>query len=666
MLESTPISTDTILKPYMQDNKRHKAYSETCKIAQDLRIHSDGENAGDLVSERRPSESEEIKKYRAKIFVAITEPVVSRIITSLSKIRRSSDWSIKYDVSKFSKTIIDGETLQDYCEENYPGYESITKWTFDVLLKNYLVDPNSVLAVIHEPVSDITTYKEPIAIIFNSENVYDFVENKFTVLYSTDKCEYKLADNSTAYDGDVYYYIDATRVQRWEQTDAKKTMTLKWEYAHNQSKMPAFKLKGLFYKSLDNVNIFKSRINAIIPHLKEAVREYSDLQAGVVQSLHLQKWFYQSQKCSSCGSTGKLIVEGKTITCDKCKGSGYATTSPYDNIKIPLPEPGMQPVSMPPAGYIAMDTKIIEIQDARVDKHKYQALAAINMEFLAETPLNQSGVAKEVDRDELNTFVNSIAEDLISIMDKIYYFINEYRYFTLVHDKNVRKEMLPKIAVPQNYDLLSANYLLQELQAAKTAKINIVSQIALEVEFANKKFNNDPAVRDELKCVLELDPLPGLTDDEKLLRLQNDGIIRDDYVLSANINSFVKKAIEENKDFLSLNHIGKREFLQKYIDATLIFNSTSQQIINGVKITNGAPNLMEAMKGITGMIEIATAVSEGVLSMDGAILLASEKFGITTDQAKAQLKGVTIQKPAPPVPPVPPIPTPLPPVPPAK
>ncbi len=645
-------STAGILKPYMQNGKRHKAYNETVKIAKELRIHSDGEDAGDLISERRPSESAEIKKYREKIFVAITEPVVSRIITSLSKIRRSSDWSIKYDVSKFSKSITEGETIQDYCEENYPSYESVTKWTFDVLLKNYLVDPNAVIAVIYDPTGiDATTYKQPIAVIFNSEQVYDFVENKFAVLYSTDKSEYQI-DGTTMYDGDVYYYIDDTRVQRWEQTDAKKTMALKYEYLHNQSKMPIFKIKGLFYKALDNVNIYKSRINAVIPHLKETVREYSDLQAEVVQHIHSEKWFYQTQKCNTCNSTGKLIVEGKTITCNKCNGSGYATTSPYDNIKVPLPEPGTQAVAMPPAGYIQKQVDIVKIQDERIDKHKYQALAAINMEFLAEAPLNQSGTAKQVDRDELNTFVNSIAEDLVSIMDKIYYFINEYRYFTVVADKKVRKDMLPKIAVPQNYDLLSSDYLLQELNTAKTAKINTVSLIALEIEFANKKFNNDTSVRDELRCVLELDPLPGLTEDEKIIRLQHDGITRDNYVLSSNISTFVKRAISENDKFLSINMTDKRIFLQKYIDETLIFNSTAQQIINGVKIANGAINLTESMKGVTGMIEIATAIQNQTLSMDGGIALASEKFGITTDQAKLQLKNIVV-KTTPPPPPTP-------------
>lgn len=654
-------ATDTILKPYMMQNKRHKAYALTCKIAKDLRIHSDGENAGDLISERRPSESEEIQKYREKIFVAITEPVVSRIITALSKIRRSSDWSIKYDASKISKSINEGETLEDYCEENYPSYESITKWTFDVLLKNYLVDPNGVVAVIYEPVIDITTYKKPIATIFNSEQVYDFVEEKFAVLYSTDKSEYKMEDGTTMYDGDVYYFIDGTRVQRWEQINAKKDMAVKWEYLHNQIKMPVFKMKGLFYKALDNTNIYKSRINAIIPHLKEAVREYSDLQAEVVQHIHSEKWQYQTQKCTPCQGTGQMLIDGKPVTCATCKGSTYADISPYSSIKVPLPEIGQQVIAPPFAGYIQKDVQIVTIQDTRIDKHKYQALAAINMEFLAETPLNQSGVAKAVDRDELNTFVNSIAEDIVSIMDKIYFFINEYRYFILVPDKKLRKEMTPKIPVPQNYDLLSSDYLLQELTTAKTAKVNIVSQIALEVEFANKKFNNDPVVRDELKAVLELDPLPGLTEDEKLIRLQNDGIIRDDYVLSCNIFPFVKKAIAENDKFLTLSLTEKRLFIQKYIDATLIFNSTAQQIINGVKIANGATNLMESMKGVTGMIEIATAVSTGVLSLEGAIALAADKYGITTDQAKLQLKNIQVAAPAAPAP-VPPggIPVPVP------
>ncbi len=585
------ILTNEFLTPYIREKKRHNAYDETIKISVRLSIHADGESPGTLIKDRRPSESETIQSYREKIWVAITEPVISRIITSLSKIRRSSDWSIKYDTTVIPNSILPEETLEQYCEQNYPTFGSVTKWVFDVLLKTYLVDPNAIIMVMTDnPFGDLSTYRKPYALIFDSERVYDYIDGKYAVLYSTDKSEYKLDNGKIMYDGDVYYTCDAEVIQRWKQINAKKDMALDYEIKHGLGRMPAFKVGGVFHKAMDKIYIYKSRINATVPHLNEAVREYSDLQAEVVQHIHSEKWTYETQRCIPCNSTGKLKTETGIITCDKCSGKGTVPTSPYTAVVMQMPKPGETGIPGGiPFGYVQKQVEIVKIQDERVDKHKYQALCAINMEYLAEVPLNNSGEAKKVDRDELNTFVNSIAEDLVAIMDKVYAFINDYRYSVIVSDKKARLALLPKIAVPQNYDLLSSDYLLTELQTAKTAKLNPVTCIALEIEFTNKKFNNDPVVRDQLKAVFELDPLPGLTEDEKIMRLQNDGITQDDYVISCNIFAFVARAIQENPEFLKMKFEEKQKVIKKYAAEIVKANSAKADILPDPGLDPNAP-----------------------------------------------------------------------------
>jgi hypothetical protein len=98
-----------------------------------------------------------------------------------------------------------------------------------------------------------------------------------------------------------------------------------------------------------------------------------------------------------------------------------------------------------PVGYVPKDTEIVKVQDARVKAHLYGALAAVNMEFLAEVPLSESGVAKEVDRDELNNFVNSVAEDVVRMMDNIYRWICDMRYSVVIPDAERRAELLPTV-----------------------------------------------------------------------------------------------------------------------------------------------------------------------------------------------------------------------------
>jgi hypothetical protein len=199
------------------------------------------------------------------------------------------------------------------------------------------------------------------------------------------------------------------------------------------------------------------------------------------------------------------------------------------------------------------------------------------MQFLMQTPLNQSGLAKEVDRDELNTFVYNVAEDLVYIMDELYRIICDYRYGLQVQDKNTRADMLPTVAVPEKFDILSSTYLADEVKSAKDSKLNGVIVSQLELEYCSKKFYNNPEVKQELVCQMRLDPMIGATEDEKMLRLQNGGVTKEDYVLSCNIVPFVKKAMQKDKDFISKDYDAQMTIVRNY--ANEIINAQKKSII---------------------------------------------------------------------------------------
>lgn len=585
------------LKEYMINGKRHKCYDDTVKIADRLRLHADGESAGTLISERRPSESEEIQKYRQKIFVAITEGSISKILTCLAKIRKSPDWSIRFDANKQPGGIIEGETLEEYTDKNLPDFTSVTNWMFNLCMKSYLVDPNAVCLVMpielrRGYVFDAATYVRPIPIVFNSDQVYDYVPEEYALLYSTDKSEYG-EGKAKRYDGHVFYFVNTDVIIRYEQTDDKGTMTAVYEYKHLLGELPVFKLKGVVYKTADRTVIFKSRINPIVPRLNEAVREYSDLQAEVVQHVHSTFWYYGGQTCSDCKGLREIATDKGPVKCEKCKGAGRIPLSPFQSIEVAPPSitDTLVNIPTPPAGYVQKNVDIVKVQDERIEKHIWHALSAINMEFLAQVPLSQSGEAKKVDRQEVDTFVNGIAEDIVVIMDRVYYFIAEYRYRSKVSDKRARRDMLPSIAVPDRFDILSSEYLLQEVQAARTAKLNPVSQNALEVEYTNKKFCNDPDVRDMVKAVLTLDPFSGITDDDKLLRLQNKGISQEDYVISCNVFPFVNRAVVETPGFLGLDSTKQREIMKKYAQEKIKENSARANVMGQLDpMPNPNPN----------------------------------------------------------------------------
>lgn len=203
------------------------------------------------------------------------------------------------------------------------------------------------------------------------------------------------------------------------------------------------------------------------------------------------------------------------------------------------------------------------MQEESISKHIRDGLSSINFEFLAEGPLSQSGVAKEVDKDELNNTVHAIAEDMVRNMDWIYWVIAKYRY-GLIYSGDEIAEMVPVISVPEKYDILSSNHLQEQLKNAKDSKANAAIVNAIEIEYANKAFNSDPAVRDMVELVLSLDPLANIPEDDKMSRLSNKGITQETYVISSNIHYFVQRALEENEGFADMELPKQKEIILKY------------------------------------------------------------------------------------------------------
>ena len=75
---------------------KHLNYAEKCDIAEKIRVHSEGRVPTKLITERRPSEPDSIKDYRQQLYIPITQHPISKVLNSLEKIRRSSDWVIQY------------------------------------------------------------------------------------------------------------------------------------------------------------------------------------------------------------------------------------------------------------------------------------------------------------------------------------------------------------------------------------------------------------------------------------------------------------------------------------------------------------------------------------------------------------------------------------------
>jgi hypothetical protein len=579
------------IKDYLLNGKRNLFYKDYVENYKEFLAHSDGEYPEAIIERQRPNEPQIVKEFRKDIWQPITKPTFSRVVSSLGKIRRSSDWGVKYpEESKELSLIKEGETLEDYCEQNFPFFTSVTNWIFSVLMKPYLIDSNAVILIMPiEANVEATSYLRPYPNIFSCIDVLDYSPGQYAIL--------NIPEGSSSYQGGkAIYVVNTSSIQRWEQLSSR-TFDMVDEYFHELDMLPAFKLGGIICKTSGYNFMYESRIAGILPNLNESIAEYTDLQAAKRLHVYPERWEYSQHECTACKGAGVVknpsyrpgADMSPTITCSSCNGLGYNASGPYSKLLVKPTQAGTNQVPTPPAGFIEKDVEIVRIMDESWRRHIYDALAAINFQFLDQTPMNQSGIAKEVDKDELNNTVNAIAEDIVRIMDNIYKITARYRY-RLSYSFDQIDEALPSVNVPEHFDLLSSQFMQEEISKAKTGKLNPTIVSALEVEYAGKRFINEPEIKEKLELVLKLDPLPNITEDEKMGMLSNKGVTKIKYIISCNIQSYIQRALEENENFAELELDKQNKILEGYaqeqIDADKKEIEEAMQKMNEI---NGMP-----------------------------------------------------------------------------
>lgn len=597
------------LNEYLSGQRNNVYYQESITEYKKFEVHASGSTPTELIHERRPSESQEVLDYRKKIYESKTKTCFTKVWNSLNKIRRSSDWGFSYPELNEFTLIREGETIKDYLEFNFPSHKSVTTWAFAELLRQYLIDPNGVVFIKPESTNiQENDFLKPIPLIFNSEFVLDYVEGNYALLKNPEGVFYINKEGKLT-KGESYYFITTLEIIKYNQTNGEKDFKIETAYPHKLGILPVIKMKGALLKRTENYAFYESRIAGMIPELNEAAREYSDLQASLVTSAFAERWEYSQTQCTHCEGTGTRVnpkyfddpkcTESPTLQCEVCKGRAYTVSGPFSKIMVtPASSTDLtNQVPTPPAGYIQKDVEIIKLQDASVDKHLYSALAAINFQFLDQSPLNVSGKKTEIDKDELNNTVHGVAEDIVAVIDYVNKCVAYYRYSVVYPDRKVIDKMLPQVPVPQKFDLIGSTGMVEEIKQVKDSSMNPVIKNAYEIDFANKKFYDNPEVGVFTHLVLSLDPLPNQTQDEKFTALSNKGITLNSFVLSCNIVEFIRKALDEDENFPELEREKQLDKLYEYAEAVVTENNEVSKI--STPIANANMNGLEGEESAT-------------------------------------------------------------------
>lgn len=399
--------TEDIRDRFIKNNERHPSYDETVDIADHLSFHIDGyippfddksldaqlerisnpskhrtghgrENPyfTRLIDFRRPRESNTIKEYRRIIWANKTKQTPSRVISSLNKIVRAEDWKIDYSKADKPNRIKEDEQLEVYAEQEYPFFRSVENWAYTFGLKKILSDPNGLIVIL--PINfevESNEFFKPFGYFVPSEDIYEISEH--LIVYKSNITTTFLAGKEEVRTP-VFFLLNENEVWKSHQINNKGDMSLEIVNTHNFGVIPAYKVGGEPKKITDNIAIFESFLNPMLPSLDEAAREYSDLQAEIVQHIHSTMWGIAGQDCKTCGGFGfgKVKKDGKPVACGDCKGEGVMPMNPFENLVLKKPKLDDDKIPIPPLGYVEKQIEIAELQDRRVANHLLSALRA--------------------------------------------------------------------------------------------------------------------------------------------------------------------------------------------------------------------------------------------------------------------------------------------------
>jgi hypothetical protein len=81
-----------------------------------------------------------------------------------------------------------------------------------------------------------------------------------------------------------------------------------------------------------------------------------------------------------------------------------------------------------------------------------------------------------------------------------------------------------------------------------------------------RQFYDRPEVVTPVRLELTLDPLAGISDADKALRLTNGGISKADYIVSCNISAFIRRALAADSTFATRCYEEQMGVLRSYAE----------------------------------------------------------------------------------------------------
>jgi hypothetical protein len=296
-------------------------------------------------------------------------------------------------------------------------------------------------------------------------------------------------------------------------------------------------------------------IDPIVPDLNDLVERNSDL--GVIWAMHAhpKHWQVSTHECSNCKGTGYDKKRGNEI-CITCKGSGQQVESPFNVLVYGQPKASVDattPIALPnpPAGYVERPVELIDKFTEAVEQAGFNALSMLNLEYLVKVGMNQSGKAKEYDRQDINALFYNVAFYLASKYSELATVIvlrtipgmRDPELIPYISNEQLA-ELLPKVSIPESFDVITMEAASQAYSQSIKDNHSPIIVRQRERDLVMKLYGTNEQVEHVVKLTELIDPLP-FSPEVKTLIYNNKGCTQFDYILSTNLHKYINIVLKD-------------------------------------------------------------------------------------------------------------------------
>jgi hypothetical protein len=504
-------------------------YDEWYNVRETMFVHTRGKKPGKILTERRPNEDPEIKKYREMIYEPITKGSIQKAIDKLYRIFQNANFSIQVsdELNAYLSTV--------KFNENF-FYSYIQKFVVPRMIE----DPNGWIVWIPtgEGLTNPSVKVDVEPLIISTEQIKYLDKNNITWLDEKEKSRIKKS-NKIVNEGLVYYTL--TNVGFYKHVQYGDDRKIQFEvipvYMHNIGKVPGCVLGG----DLTPEKYFESYFSAFVPFANEAIRQYSDWQ-GVMTTSAFPYREEVGETCDAKGCRDGIIYDSENEEhdmCRRCNGTGrIVSRSPFG---VFIREKGNAAFSgesstEPLIRFITPPVDIIQYSGDAWQTLLKKAEDALHLNLIDEA---QSGVAKIIDREDSFAQLTKISNNIFDeIIYKSLVYIEAYR--------NVTNPQAPNIIKPISFSMKTEWDLMQEIINLTDRNAPVSFLIETTKDLARKRFSGNKAVSRLVEVLVSYDPIYTISAKDKISMMQSGIIEKEDVLKSLHAYKALTTIVAQN------------------------------------------------------------------------------------------------------------------------